>query len=470
MATTVEKQTLVETKTVTKHDDDFTTFKLPVMTKQELKQSALEHGGYSTPSLNDQLYLHYKGYCKIENLEEYVNLKALWLDSNGLQTIENIGHLTSLRCLFLQRNLFTKIDNLHGLNTLVQLDLSENRITSIEGLSCLPMLSTLNIAKNALSDAMGICHLKECKKLSSIDFSNNSLRGEEVIGVLASIPSLLSLNMTGNPVVSEVPNFRKRLVSSVKALKYLDRPIFDMERQSTEAWAVGGRTAELAMKKRLQKQKQDEERAAMQNFRQWKEVARVKAKEEKENMTLNGPTTKQVADMESNQQKKKAREEAAAIEAAREREIYRIDPVTNESDSNKGLIQDEKEVSNENEIFSHHEKTSKKETEKVSPNPKSDEHELTEIAVHLEKSQDLDNCSTNQDEKKPSREEFSTLEHECESTPPNESETGETSLDEGNLESKHEPSNHIRPLQSYQAPDEHRRASYQGENNFIIIH
>jgi dynein assembly factor 1 len=91
------------------------------MTKKEIQKAALEHSGYSTPSLNDQLYLHYKGYQKIENLEEYVNLKALWLDSNGLQKIENIGHLSSLRCLFLQRNLLQTIENVQGLTSLVQL-------------------------------------------------------------------------------------------------------------------------------------------------------------------------------------------------------------------------------------------------------------------------------------------------------------------------------------------------------------
>lgn len=91
------------------------------MTKKEIQKAALEHSGYSTPSLNDQLYLHYKGYQKIENLEEYVNLKALWLDSNGLQKIENIGHLSSLRCLFLQRNLLQSIENVQGLTSLVQL-------------------------------------------------------------------------------------------------------------------------------------------------------------------------------------------------------------------------------------------------------------------------------------------------------------------------------------------------------------
>ncbi len=94
---------------------------LAVMTKSEIRKVALEHSGYSTPALNDQLYLHYKGYHKIENLDEYCNLKALWLDSNGIEKIENLDSLTSLRCLFLQRNLLSKLENLKCLKSLVQL-------------------------------------------------------------------------------------------------------------------------------------------------------------------------------------------------------------------------------------------------------------------------------------------------------------------------------------------------------------
>lgn len=437
MATATEQQLMVPARNLTKNDDDFASFKLPIMTVDELKQSALEHGGYSTPSLNDQLYLHYKGYCKIENLDEYINLKALWLDSNGLQTIENIGHLSSLRCLFLQRNLFTKIENLNGLSNLVQLDLSENRITSIEGLSCLPMLTTLNIAKNALSDAMGICHLKKCKQLASVDFSNNSLKGEEVIDVLVNIPSLLSLNMTGNPVVSEVTNFRKKVVSSIKALRYLDRPIFEMERLSTEAWAKGGRTAELEMKKRFQKQKQDEERMATQNFRQWQEEVRAKSKKDKENQILNGPTPEQLEEIERERLKKQEREKAAAIEAARERAIYRIEPLPEESCD----VELQKELQDNSKTV-----------------------QMTDVDLsYCQEDNETENVAVN-------KEESIVDQNICDRAPES---LGGNGVDGPNLieevpESTKQCSSHVRPLQTYLAPEEDRRMSFQGKNHPLI--
>jgi len=56
---------------------------------------------YSTPELNDCLYLHYKGFRKIENLEEFTGLKVLYMEGNALSTIENLEHNVNLRCLYL---------------------------------------------------------------------------------------------------------------------------------------------------------------------------------------------------------------------------------------------------------------------------------------------------------------------------------------------------------------------------------
>lgn len=106
--------------------------KVPVMDAKTLRHLCLENDGYETPELNDNLYVvfffrippfnfvvfsyaHFKGFRKIEGLEPYTKLKALWLESNGLYRIENLETLSELRCLYLSKNLLDRIENLEVL-------------------------------------------------------------------------------------------------------------------------------------------------------------------------------------------------------------------------------------------------------------------------------------------------------------------------------------------------------------------
>jgi dynein assembly factor 1 len=300
--------------------DDF-----PVMSKESIRCAALEHGGYSTPSLNDSLYLHYKGYREIGNLEEYVNLKSLWLDSNGLQEIKNLSHLHQLRSLFLQRNLITRIENVNGLINLVQLDISENSLSSLNGLEHLPELSSLNVSKNALSNSKCISVIKECTKLSSIDFSHNSLDGEDLIQTLSLVTNLLTVNMKGNPITMKVANYRKRMICAIKSLRYLDTPIFEMERATAEAWSIGGREAELKEKTTWQNKMKEEERKSMETFRQWQLQVREKKQEKTDYIDEFGLSCEEKLELEVAEKNKLDRQLAAAIEAKKERESYCIE-------------------------------------------------------------------------------------------------------------------------------------------------
>lgn len=157
-----------------------------------------------------------------------------------------------------------------------------------------------------------------------MDFSHNQLQGEDIIQTLSQVPSLLSLSMNGNPMTSEVAHFRKKMIVANKRLRYLDRPVFDMERASSEAWSMGGRDAELKTQLEWKEKKQQDEARGMESFRKWQMELRAQAISEKEAIKAFGPTPTQLAKQEQVLLKKKEREEKAAQDAAREREIYRL--------------------------------------------------------------------------------------------------------------------------------------------------
>ena len=330
----------------------------PRMTPSGLQKLCLEQpNGYATPSLNGSLFLSFKGYRKIECLEAYTGLKALYMESNAIAVIEGLSELCQLRSLFLKSNLISKIEGLDTLQNLVTLDLSENSITKLEGLSSLPNLSTLNVAKNSLKNVDSIWHLEECKALTSVDLSNNCIStisnndddddddddnhgvednvdsdANDLIDLLSKCHGITALSLAGNPVSNEISHFRKKLIVALKSLKYLDRPVFDQERAMAEAWSVGGREAEARTKKEWQERERNANRQGLEDYRRWQERVREEAMET--------PSEVREAKSVERARQKEQRLAEAREETALERQKYALDARAVQKDEEEKVVKD----------------------------------------------------------------------------------------------------------------------------------
>ena len=231
-----------------------------IITKKYLKDLCESLDKYSTPELNDSLYLNCKGFKKMENLSEYFNLKSLYFDNNIFSKIENLEKLKELRCLFLQRNKIKKIEGLENLEKLHTLNLSHNEIRKIENLENLKSLENLNLGFNELKNKKNIELIIENKKITTFNIENNYLDFEENIidDVFSKMENLKVLYLKKNPLIKKITNYRKTLISKIKKLTYLDtRPIKVEERRLAEIWFKKGKEGENKEKVKIQNEKQE---------------------------------------------------------------------------------------------------------------------------------------------------------------------------------------------------------------------
>ena len=217
-----------------------------IITEDFCKKLCYYNGGYDSPKLNVNLYLHFQGFRKIQNLDNFTNLQVLYLENNSINKIEGLDKLINLTCLYLQNNYIREIENLENNTKLSILNLSNNKIQSIPNISYLNKLENLYISKNSLSSIQNLEGLLNLKSLSLLDIQNNpfNVSPDDLITFLNKLEKLKVLYLKGD-ITRLIPNYRRTLIVKIKNLTYLDdKPIKNEDKVGAEAYFKGGYQAE----------------------------------------------------------------------------------------------------------------------------------------------------------------------------------------------------------------------------------
>jgi len=260
---------------------------------------------YRTEELNDKLYIHYKGWRKLQNLEGWTGLRALYAECNAFDQIQGLQQCRSLRSLFLQENCIRKIEGLENCPDLWNINLSNNFIERIEGLSHLRKLNTLTIAKNKIG-MRGVEDLLELvdTALSSLDVQDNQIWDPDVLPeVLMRMPELRVLYLKGNPCTKKITNYRKNITVCCEDLRYLDdRPVFAEDRRAADAFNRGGLEEERAERRRIREENNAKHDRNMKAFSEMIERAKSE-KREREAMRAEDKFTDETDPVESQEKR-----------------------------------------------------------------------------------------------------------------------------------------------------------------------
>ena len=218
-----------------------------IITEDFCKKLCYYNGGYDSAKLNVNLYLHFQGFRKIQNLENFTNLQVLYLENNSISKIEGLDKLVNLTCLYLQNNYIKEIENLENNKKLSILNLSNNKIIQIPNISYLEHLENLYISKNYLNNIQNLEGLLSLKSLSLLDIQNNpfsDISSNDLISFLNKLQKLKVLYLKGD-ITRSISNYRRNLIVKIKNLTYLDdRPIKKEDRIGAIAFFEGGFKAE----------------------------------------------------------------------------------------------------------------------------------------------------------------------------------------------------------------------------------
>jgi len=171
---------------------------------------------YRTFELNEKLYLHFKGFNKLENMHLFPELKCLYFEGNGLRSMLGLEACPQMRTLNVHENIITKMEGLQTMIDLRTLQVSDNCIQKIEGMAMCTKLITLymknnNVGRGGLDDLRG---LLECPSIEVVDLQNNEIHDETCLEeIFMKMPALKVLYLFKNDCTKRIKNYRKTITN-----------------------------------------------------------------------------------------------------------------------------------------------------------------------------------------------------------------------------------------------------------------
>ncbi|KAJ7361763.1 Leucine-rich repeat-containing protein 9 [Desmophyllum pertusum] len=177
---------------------------------------------------------------KLVNMEQLENLRWASFNNNDLTKIEGLESCIHLEELSIENNCINKFEGLSKQSKLTWLSLAGNQLSSLDTavLDKLTQLRYLSVENNVITHLRG---LQNSQSLQELYIGNNKLSNIREIFNLKTIPSLLILDLCGNPLASAGQNYRLFVIYHLTSLKALDGLAVETSEGSLAKDTFGGR-------------------------------------------------------------------------------------------------------------------------------------------------------------------------------------------------------------------------------------
>lgn len=161
---------------------------------------------------------------------EHPLLEQLNLNDNHITSCEGFeaAKLPSLMTLQLRHNQLTTTLGIENFRNLKHLFIANNEIQSLEGIQTLDNLEILHLRNNQITSFDNNFIEGKNKKLRYINFRANSISKFSEIKKLSVLPELQCISLLENPIVEE-QDYRIEVLVNVRKLTKLDKDPFDEE-------------------------------------------------------------------------------------------------------------------------------------------------------------------------------------------------------------------------------------------------